>query len=204
MSLKSARARDSHPPPAVPARRFTVDEYHRMGEAGVLTEDDRVELLEGWIVSKMIHNPRHDATIDHVHEVMRRRLPRKWRIRIQSAITTGDSEPEPDLAIVPGPPSLYALHHPLAKDVALAIEVADTSLDHDRGLKSRLYARGRVPIYWIINLVDRVVEVHENPSGSGGRAAYKSRQFYRLKQSVPLVLERGELAKIPVKALIGL
>src|SRR5215217_6477795 len=79
-------------------RRFSVDEYHQLLEIGLLAEDERVELLEGWIVQKMTHNPIHDATVDRLAELLRDRVPRSWRLRIQSAITTADSEPEPDIA----------------------------------------------------------------------------------------------------------
>jgi Uma2 family endonuclease len=103
-----------NPPPMspYPLRRFTVDEYHQLIQAGILTENDPVELLEGWIVPKMPHNPPHDGTIELVEEVLRNRLPTGWRIRIHSAITTADSEPEPDLAIVRGTARSYLNHHP--------------------------------------------------------------------------------------------
>src|SRR5947207_2591394 len=99
-------------PPPVPVHRFTVEEYHRLIEHGVLTEDDRVELLEGWIVPKMTHNPPHDATIQIVDEQLRPLLRRGWMLRIQSAITLIDSEPEPDLAIVRGNSRTFLQGHP--------------------------------------------------------------------------------------------
>src|SRR5436305_4096318 len=85
--------------PPAPVRRFTVDEYHRMIQTGILEEDDSVELLEGWIVLKMPRNPPHDVAIDLAREAIETRLPAGWRVRVQSAITTSDSEPEPDLAV---------------------------------------------------------------------------------------------------------
>ena len=89
--------------PPVPVRRFTVDEYHQMIRAGILGEDDNVELLEGWIVPKMPRNPAHDALIAWVHNrVLAPRLREGWYCRGQSAITTPDSEPEPDLAVIRG------------------------------------------------------------------------------------------------------
>src|SRR5579862_9140639 len=84
--------------PPFPVRPFTVDEYHRMIDADVLDEGDAVELLEGWIVPKMPRNPPHDATIGLADDALRIRLPAGWHVRLQSAITTSDSEPEPDLA----------------------------------------------------------------------------------------------------------
>src|SRR5438128_3370052 len=99
-------------PPPFPVRRFTVDEYHRMIQAGVLTENDRVELLEGWIVPKMPHNPPHDGTISLVLRRLCTSLPDDWIVRAQSAITLPDSETEPDLAVVRGPESRYLSRHP--------------------------------------------------------------------------------------------
>src|SRR5438874_1639383 len=99
------------PQPFVPSpdsiKRFTVDEYHRMIDADALSADDRVELLEGWVVYKGTHNPLHDTTVDRVQELLRDRVEKIWRIRIQSAITTSDSEPEPDVVIAQGPADRY-------------------------------------------------------------------------------------------------
>jgi Uma2 family endonuclease len=189
-------------PPALPLRRFTVDEYRRMGETGVLTKDDRVELLEGWIVQKTVHNPPHDATVDLAHEVVRQRLPSDWRARIQSSITTGDSEPEPDLAVVIGTARTYASRHPGPPDIGLVIEVADSSLKHDRVFKGRIYSRAGTRCYWIVNLVDSTIEVYEDPSGPVTDPAYRTRRVYRLNDSVPLVLAGSEVARIPVSSLL--
>lgn len=187
--------------PDLPLRRFSVEEYRRMGEAGVLTEDDRVELLEGWIVHKMVHNPRHDATVDRIDEVVRKLLPEGWRIRIQSAIMTGDSEPEPDIAIVAGQAATYASRHPGPSDIALVIEVVDSSVKQDRETKGRLYARGGIRCYWIVSLPNSAVEVHEDPSGPGPDPAYRTQRVYVVTDSVPLSLAGKEIGPIPVASL---
>ncbi|MBI4602820.1 MAG: Uma2 family endonuclease, partial [Planctomycetes bacterium] len=140
MTVAKAQLLDFSEPPPVPIRRFTVVEYHRLGEVGVLTEDDRVELLEGWILEKMVHNPPHGATIDQARDTIGGRLPPEWRVRVQLPITTADSEPEPDLAVVRGPASRYARNHPGPEEVAFLVEVADTTLVRDRGFKGRIYA----------------------------------------------------------------
>ena len=85
-----------------PVRRFSMDEYRRLGELGVLTEEDRVELLEGWIIPKMNLNPPHSVCVQLVNDFLRKRLPAGWIVRIQDPIRTADSEPEPDLAVVRG------------------------------------------------------------------------------------------------------
>lgn len=184
-----------------PNRRFTVDEYHHLIQTGVLTEDDPVELLEGRLVTKMPHNPPHDGTIQVTDEVIHRHLPTGWRIRIQSAITTTDSEPEPDLVIARGNARTYLTRHPGPQDIATLIEVADSSLARDRGDKSRLYARASIAIYWIINLGDLQVEVYTDPTGPDPTPTFRQRQDYGLDDAVPLVIGGQEVARIPVRDL---
>jgi len=188
------------PPTFVPQpellRRFTVDEYHRLIQADVFGADARVELLEGWIVYKMTHNPLHDSTVDKVQEILRDRIGKDWRVRVQSAITTSDSEPEPDITIAKGPASRYAKRHPGAKDIALIVEVADSSLDRDRNEKGALYARAGIAVYWIINLPESVVEVY---SKIGRNRRYASPQRFGLKDSVPLSIAGLVLPPIPVR-----
>lgn len=184
-----SRAAPSHRPileqPPLPARRFTVEEYHRMGEAGILTEADRVELLEGWIVEKMIHRPPHDAVIELTDAALRAVLPPAWRVRIQSAITTEDSEPEPDLVVVSGPIRERLARHPQPAEIGLVVEVSETSLARDRA-KARLYARAGIATYWIVNLVDSQVEVYYRPDQSA--AIYQAETCYRRGDWVPVMI----------------
>ncbi len=200
MSVLSSTPSSGFPP--FPIRKFTVAEYHQMIQAGILTEDDAVELLEGWIVPKMPRKPTHDGTIQLVHERLHPVLPPGWRIRIQSAITTGDSEPEPDLAVVRGDERSFLLRHPGPADVGAAMEVADTSLTQDRQDKGRIYARARIPLYWIVNLVDNQIEVYTYLTGPDPNPAYRRRQDYGIQDSVPLVLNAQEVARIPVRDLL--
>jgi Uma2 family endonuclease len=187
--------------PPFPVYRFTVDQYHQMIKAGILTENDRVELLEGWIVPKMPHNPPHDGTVWLAQTTLLAVLPKQWILRVQSAITTADSEPEPDLAVARGPGLRYFTTHPQPKDLALVIEVADTTLAEDRSHSARVYARARIPVYWIINIPDAVIEVYTDPKG-GKAPAYRDREDYTRPQSVPLVLAGVEVAKVPVSELL--
>ncbi|HEY3963160.1 MAG TPA: Uma2 family endonuclease [Planctomycetaceae bacterium] len=188
--------------PPYPVRQFTVDEYHRLIENGILGENDRVELLEGWIVPKMTHNPPHDGTIQIISKRLRRWTPQKWDIRIQSAVTMTDSEPEPDLAIVRDLEREYLARHPGPPDIGLLIEVAESSLIQDREDKARIYARAGIPTYWIINLVDARIEVFNDPTGSEGQPAYRGRAIYTHEELVTLVLDGTEIARIPAKDLL--
>ena len=202
MSLATPPTGDTLDVPDFPVRRFSVDEYHRMAETGVLTEDDRVELLEGWIVPKTNHSPRHDATVDQGDELISERLRSPWRVRAQSAITLEDSEPEPDLAVVLGPAMRYRRRHPGPADIALLVEVSDTTLRGDR-IKCRIYARSGVAVYWIVNLLDSAVECYTDPSGPDGLPGYRSRSDFGLEDSVPLVIDGAEVGRIAVRDLLS-
>jgi Putative restriction endonuclease len=188
--------------PPYPVWKFSVDDYHRLIESGVLTEDDPVELLEGWIVPKMPRNTPHDVCLDKSQEALRAILPAGWRLRVQSAITTPDSEPEPDFAIVPGPANRYLANHPLPQDITTLIEVADSSLDRDRNDKGRLYARAAISIYWIINLVDSQVEVHTAPTGPDPSPCYRQRQDYDRNANVPLMIGGQHVGQVAVRDLL--
>jgi Uma2 family endonuclease len=156
------------PPDPFPLRRFTVEEYHQLGETGILSEDDAVELLDGVITPKTIRTPVHDAVVALVEQTLRKRLAPGWSPRIQSAISTPTSEPEPDAALVRGEPRDYLRRHPSGADIALVVEVADSSLSRDRA-KAMIYAAAGVPVYWIVNLVDEVVEVYTHPDAATAR-----------------------------------
>ncbi len=183
-------------------RRFSVAEYHKLIDIGLLTENDNLELIEGYLILKMSRNPPHDSCIHLTLRMLLRCLPPDWSLRIQSALTLSDSEPEPDLAVVRGDERAYASHHPFPADVGLVIEVADSTLLGDRADKGRIYARAGLPIYWIINLIDRQVEVYSSPSSSGPSPAYAQRINYGANDQVPLVLDGTLAANIPVCDLL--
>lgn len=171
-----------------------------MIETGVLTEQDAVELLEGWVVFKTARNPRHDNTLVRLEKVLHRLLGPEWVMRGQSAITTDESEPEPDVAVVRGPVEEYDDRHPGPADVALVVEVADTSLTHDRTVKARIYARARLPEYWIVNVKDYVVEVYRDPSGPRDESSYAAPELIRRGQNLT---SSGLDISIPVDSLFG-
>lgn len=189
-------------PPTLPVWRFSVDEYHRLIELGILTEDDPVELLEGLIVPKMPRNPLHDSGIQIGTRLLPPLVPAGWQLRVQCAITTGESEPEPDFAIVRGDERTYRNQHPKPTDISTLMEVSDSSLDRDRHEKGRLYARANILIYWIINLIDRQVEVYTDPTGPDANPKYRQRQDYRVGDSVPLIINGQEVARIAVADLL--
>lgn len=183
-------------------RRFTVAEYHKLIDLGILTEDDNLELLEGYLVHKMTRKPPHDGTLDLIRETLRPLLPAGWMLRIQAAITLSDSEPEPDGAIVRGNARSYLARHPGPADVGLVAEVADSTLSADRIDKCRIYARAGIACYWIVNLNDRQIEVYTAPSGPTPSPGYGQRVDYRVGDQVPLVLDGATAAAIPVQDLL--
>jgi hypothetical protein len=188
--------------PPLPMRRFTVDEYHRMIDLGIIRAGEPCELLEGWIVEKMSRNPPHDLVLGLVEDEIGRLLPAGWFRRDQSAVTTSDSEPEPDVAAVRGNRRDFAERHPSAQDTGLVVEVSDTSLDFDRTEKQRTYARASIPIYWIVNIPEEQVEVYTDPTGPCDDPVYRTRRDYHRDEEVPLVLDGVEVARIPVRNLL--
>lgn len=150
-------------------RRFTVDEYHRMGEAGILSEDDRVELLAGEIVTMSPIGPLHAGTVDRLTALLSSRLGTLVIVRIQNPLLlrAEDSEPQPDVALLHPRADFYTRTHPEAHDVYLVIEVADTSFEKDRDVKFPIYARAGIPEAWLLDIVAARLEVHRHPTSDG-------------------------------------
>jgi Uma2 family endonuclease len=182
--------------------RFSVLRYQKMIEVGILTPEDKVELLENYVVLKTPCNPPHDGTVQLATEALAPAIPKGWRLRVQLTVVLADSQPEPDFAIVRGDARAYLARHPGPADVGLIVEVADSSLLRDQRDKTRIYARGGIPCYWIVNLVDRLLEVYSQPSGPTAVPVYGSSQTYQPGDAVPLVLDGTIAATIPVADLL--
>jgi len=170
--------------------------------ADVLTADDKAELLEGTVVQKMARNPPHHAAISILNEYLRAFLPPGWCLRSQLGLALTDSQPEPDFLFARGRCRDYIPRHPTAGDAALVIEVADSSRLYDRRDKARMYARAAIPVYWIVNLVDRRVEVLTDPSGPTAMPAYTTAAAYAAGADVPLLLPGAPPAVVPAAELL--
>jgi Uma2 family endonuclease len=181
--------------------RLTVAQFHRMTECGILNEEDRVELLGGQLVPKMPQNPPHAGCVLLTQTKLLAHLPQEWVLRVQSSVTLTESEPEPDLVVARGPMRKYVRRHPLARDIGLVVEVADTTLEMDRRVKGVLYAQARIPLYWIVSLSDAVIEVYSLPR-AGKAPCYRQMQEYGRTGTVPLVLDGSVLAQLPVADLL--
>lgn len=181
-------------------RRFTVAEYERLIRDGYLSEDDDIELLDGYLVNKMARNPLHDGTLYQATDRLRALLPAGWLARGQMGLTLARSQPEPDIAIVRPEPHGYKRRHPVAADAELVVEVADSSLETDRLDKCPLYAADNIPAYWIVNLQEGWVEVYTDPDPYG--RVYTTRTDYRPGDSVPLILDGVQVATVPAADLL--
>lgn len=149
-------------------RRFTVAEYYAMAEAGILTEKDRVELLDGEIVVMAPIGNRHQSSVDGYSEMFTLRLQGRANVRVQGPVRLDDdNEPEPDVTLLRRRDDYYATGHPGPDDVLLLIEVADSTLEFDRNVKLRLYAQADIPEVWISNLRNRRVESYTDPTEDG-------------------------------------
>ncbi len=182
--------------------RMSVDQYHAMIEAGILTEADNVELLEGWLIHKMTKKPTHPVANELVADALRGLVPAGWFVRMQDPITTQDSEPEPDVAVVKGKVRDYIKRHPLPEEVALVVEVADATVKQDRTIKQRIYARAGIPVYWIVNLEARKLEVYTQPGGSGATARYAHRVELDETARVEVIIAGAVIGTIPVREML--
>ena len=163
---------------ALPAirHRFTVVEYHKMAKVGILSEDDRVELIEGEIVDMPPIGRRHLASVDRLNDLFTRGLGEQVIVRVQGSIQLSeDSEPQPDLVLLRRRPDFYADRDAGPEDVLLVIEVADTSLSYDRDVKAPLYARAGIPEVWLVDLNGASITVHREPGPEGYRSVFLAR-----------------------------
>jgi len=160
-------------------RYFNVDDYYRMFQAGVFSQEDRVELIEGEVVEMSPIGSSHGGTVNRSSTFLRRKLDDIVIVSVQNPVRLDDfSEPQPDLALLKPRKDFYSKAHPIAEDVLVVIEVADTSLAYDRNVKLPLYARAGIPEAWLIVLAKEVIEIHSQP----GRGTL-------IKASVPLPRE---------------
>lgn len=165
-------------------RLLTVEEYHRMSEAGILKPDDRVELLNGQLINMSPIGSKHAACVERLGDLLKTLVAGKAMVRTQNPVFLGIySEPEPDIAIVRHKNNYYADRHPQPSEIFLIIEIADSSLEKDRQAKLPLYAEAQIPTYWIVKLDDQEVEVYREPVGD----RYRTKAVFTVEGQIPLV-----------------
>jgi len=149
-------------------RKWTVKEYHKLGEMGIFNPEERVELLSGNIIKMSAKGTAHTSATRRTASLLRDLLGNQAAIYTQDPIALDDnSEPEPDIAVVRIDPFDYATHHPTPSEVYLIIEVADSSLTFDREIKAKAYARSGIADYWVLNVGDRQLHVFREPTENG-------------------------------------
>jgi Uma2 family endonuclease len=152
-------------------RLFTVDEFHRMGEAGILDDDARLELWAGEIYEMPPVGPAHHGDVTVLTTMLIRALGDRAVVSTQGPVVLDDyTEPLPDIAVLRPRDDFYRTAHPRPFDILLLVEVADTSLDRDRHLKLPRYASAGIPETWILDIGGRQLEVHRDPSPEGYRS----------------------------------
>lgn len=151
----------------IEARKFTIDEYHQMADAGLFAEDERVELVEGTIYAMTPIGRRHAATVAKLSDLFAASTVRDEAIIwIQSPLRLPPyGEPEPDLVLLKRTPDYYETRAPEPKDVLLLVEVADNSLPFDRTVKLPVYASAGIGECWLVNLIDDKIEIYREPAG---------------------------------------
>jgi Uma2 family endonuclease len=159
-------------------RRFTVAEYHRMGEAGILAEDDRVELLDGEIVEMTPIGPAHASVVGRLTHLFSRLAGERGLVWVRNPIdlAAADSEPQPDVVLLNPRADFYVTAHPAPADVLLLVEVMDASAERDRRLKLPLYARAAIREVWLVDLGAERLEVHRQPEADGYRQTHLLRR----------------------------
>ena len=194
-------------PPRPPARwvpkrlaRLSVDQYEAMVDSGVFTKRDRFTLINGFLVAKVPKSPRHTYIAKNLARKLQRLVPSGWDVRIEDAVRLAESKPEPDVSIARGDIEDYADRDPGPADLALVVEVAASSLSEDRQM-ANVYGPAGVPVYWIVNLKAREIEVYSLLKRRGASGYGKPRVF-KAGQSVPLVIEGVEVGRIAVADIL--
>lgn len=169
---------------------FSREDYHKMVVSGVLSEDDRVELIHGEIVEKMPIGPSHGACVKRLNQCFSRLADDFAIVSVQDPLAIGKySEPEPDLALLKPRDDFYADSHPQAADVLLLIEVSDSSIVYDRRTKLPLYATNGIPQVWIVDLQRREIAVFSEPANG----EYQTARVFMRGEAIPLDLFPGEV-----------
>jgi Uma2 family endonuclease len=187
-------------------KRLTVDQYDQMVENGILPETNRFELINGRIVEKEVKNPAHSTASDRTRRAIERILPGDWYVRQEQPVRIPNrrSEPEPDVSVVRGAIEDYETRHPDAEDVALVVEVTRSSVAKDRAL-ARAYGGGGIPVYWIVNVPKRRLEVYEGPGPQQGRGRqYPAPKILREPDTVSLQIDGREVGQVAVAELLPL
>lgn len=182
-------------------RRLSVAEYHRMGALGLFKPDERLELIHGLLVEKPVVTPPHAFAVTKLSNVFEQVVASRFVVRVQMPVTLSDSEPEPDICVARLTESEYFDRHPQPADIPLVVEVAVSSLAFDQGEKLALYAANGIEVYWIVNLIDKRIEVYTGPQ-RGDSPSFLNVQRFPRGTVVPITLRGAELGNVAVSDVI--
>jgi Uma2 family endonuclease len=183
-------------PPLAKLYRMDIDEFERIAD---FLKAERVELIDGFIVERGVMDPPHVLSSEYLRRKLDRLVAGGWFVREDKPVQVHRNyEPLPDFAVVRGDPNTYARRHPGPADVALVVEISDSTLAKDQGEKRVNYAKGGISVYWIVNLIDRQVEVYTGPTSDG----YSSCETFKPGQSVPVVIDGVEVGRIAVAEIL--
>jgi Uma2 family endonuclease len=182
-----------------PLYRMSIDQYEKLVSSGVFTKRDKLQLVNGVLVAKMTQNDPHCTADLLCHQALVNVIPAGWHVRFDKPLRLPltNSKPEPDQSVVRGSVRDFGQRSPTAADVGLVVEIADTSLADDRKM-ARTYAASGIPLYWIINLIDRQIEVYTDPTADG----YGPPQTYRAGDQVPITLDGVVVGHIAVSDIL--
>lgn len=179
-------------------RRFAVSEYRRMAQAGILGEDDRVELIDGEVIQMTPIGRRHASCVNRLTKLFVKTFEDDAVVSVQNPVMLSEyTEPQPDLAVLRPSPELYAAGHPIPQDVFLVVEVAETSAELDRRVKLPLYAQSAIQEAWLVDLQHETVTVYRDPAPGGFRTA---REMHRGEKLAPLAFPDRA---VTVAAILG-
>ena len=197
MNIQLLPHETTRPPDAVPETpvfRLTVDEYHAIQSSGAFGDKYPLELLEGFLVSKMGEGPLHHCLLEALRRIVERQLPAGLHVRTDGPLSLQSSEPEPDLAVVRGEFWDYRERHPAAVEAPVVIEIADSSLQRDLGWKKRIYAAEAVACYCVVDVPARRIVVHSQLDRSETPARYSSIIEYSEGETAELPCDKSQIA----------
>jgi Uma2 family endonuclease len=183
-----------------PLYRLSVEQFLRLANTGFFMPEDRVELLDGQVVRMNPLDDRHEVATVLAGQTLDELLPPGWHVRTQLSVRLPQSVPIPDVVIARGAARDYRTRKPQPADIALLVEISDSSLAFDRTEKLRLYAIAGIPEYWIINLVDRQIEIHRQPDGSS--ASYAQREVCKEADTIAMTIDGIACGNVVVTDLL--
>ncbi|WP_427162829.1 Uma2 family endonuclease [Aliinostoc sp. HNIBRCY26] len=180
-------------------RKFTVDQYHKMIESGILTADDRVQLIRGEIIEMSPIGTKHASCVKRLNKIFANKLGDRVLIAIQDPVELDDSsEPQPDVALIKPRDDFYENAHPQPQDIFLLVEVADSTIQFDREVKIPLYAIANISVVWLIDINEQTIEVYQQPTVTGYQ------QIQKFTRGETLVIPGFPDVKITVDEIFGI